>query len=522
MAPNEISPGKSPMKSRFLLIIAFILAAYMAECPEAYAHDAPPPKPAIIDVKNHGASQNKSPSENTKIIQDCIDSMQVGQTLLINGKYRILGLYIDGKNNIRISGNGCLILSGANPKAYIFELKNNIRDIQIDSLELTGENGKGIAFIGNSKDCEAYLSDHYGTRPDMNAAELETKLRIILNNSASQKSAYGQTAIGNNSGQSINNVIFKNLFIHDINIGISLNADLGGEYSNAQVIGNKICNLIGAAPGQGYGIHLAATANCIIKSNTIVNASRHSIYHAKTRNDAGSGTLIQNNTILDHRKSVANSRPPGSTGWIRAAMEICRSKSVLVERNTINACYDTCMCISRDTVQGYSCSNITVTNNQFSNRQNDSPYIVIGEQYASSDYITEGIKITDNTFKASSPGYDVQILQGKNIMFSNNNFFRTGAESNISFIRLGHDAYIFTQSDINQLTFVGNRYSGPPGNSDTVAYFIASKLSDGTSSVNINKNSLKFVSHLWCCGDNNNKNKTISNPNFVLKNKKAK
>lgn len=523
MTPNEISYGNFPMKNKLGLIIAVIVAVHMAKWTESYARNSgdiftataadTPSRPTLIDVRKHGASPTKSPSENTEVIQACINSMQAGQTLLINERYRILGLYIDSKDNIRISGNGCLILSGANSSACIFELRNNIRNIQIDSLELTGENEKGIAFIGNSKDCEIYLRDHYGSRPDMSASELEAKLRIIADNRASQKSTYGQAAIGNNSGQSIHDVIFKNLLIHDINIGISLNADMGGEYNNAQVIGNKIYNLVGAAPGQGYGIHLAGTTNCTIKSNTIVNASRHSIYHAKTRSDAGSGTLIQNNTISDHRKSVACSRVPGSVGWIRAAMDISRSKSVLVERNTFNACYDTCLCISRDTLQGYSCSNVTVTNNQFSNRQNDSPYIVIGEQYASGNYITEGVMVKGNTFKASSPGYDVQILQGKNIVFSGNTFFRAKVTGNVCFVRLGHDAYISAQSDIERITFVGNRYSGPANNSDTIAYFIESKLGGGTSRVNISKNSLKFVPRLWRCGDD----KEIVNPNLVLK-----
>jgi len=511
------------MKNKLWLIVAVIVVAQMTKWTESYAHDNDntftataadiPLQPSNIDVRKHGASPTKSPPENTEAIQSCINSMQAGQTLLINERYRILGLYIDNKDNIRISGNGCLILSGANSSACIFELRNNIRNIQIDSLELAGENEKGIAFIGNSKDCEIYLRDHYGTRSDMSAEELETKLRIITDNRISQKSAYGQAAIGNNSGQSIHDVIFKNLFIHDINIGISLNADLAGEYKNAQVIGNKIYNLLGAAPGQGYGIHLAGTSNCTIKSNTIVNASRHSIYHAKTRSDAGSETLIQNNTISDHRKSVACSRASGSGGWIRAAMDISRSKSILVERNIFNTCYDTCLCISRDTMQGFSCSNVTVIDNQFNKRQNDSPYIVIGEQCASSNYITEGITVTGNTFKASSPGYDVQILQGKNIVFSTNTFSRAKLKSNICFVRLGNDAYISDQSDIDRITFVGNRYSGPANNSDTIAYFIESKLGDGNSAVKISKNSLKFVPCLWrCSGD-----KTITNPNLVLK-----
>ena len=491
----------------FHTIIIFIIAVYFSVFFTSSSSAA-----SIIDVKNYGARSTKSSSENTEIIQACINSMQAGQTLLINGKYQILGLYIDNKNNIRITGKGCLILSGAKPNAYIFELKNNIRNLQIDSLELVGENGKGIAFIGNSKDCEIYLRDHYGANPDLSSAEVETRLRIITDNSSDQKTVYRQTAIGNYSGQSIYNVLFKNLFIHDINVGISLNADLAGEYKNAQVLGNKIYNLPGASSGQGYGIHLAGTNNCTVKRNTIVNASRHSIYHGKTRGDVGSGTLIQNNTISDHRKSVACARVSGATGWIRAAMDVSRSKSVIIEKNTFKACYDTCLYIARDTIQKYSCSNINVTKNKFSDRQNNSPYIVIGEQLASNNYNTEDIMIADNSFKTSSPGYDVLILQGKNIVFSNNTFSRKMISGNICFVCLGNDAYISDSSDIDKITFVGNRYSGSK-KYGTVAYFICSKLANGISNVNIKKNSLKSISHLWRCSNDG----AIVNPNLVLK-----
>ena len=467
----------------------------------------------IIDVKDHGASPNKSPAENTAVIQGCINSMQAGQTLLINERYRMLGLCIDNKDNIRISGKGCLILSGTNASAFIFELRHNIHDIQIDSLELIGENENGIAFIGNGQDRDIYLKDQYGTRPNMSAAELEKRLRIITSNRIGEKSVYHQAAIGSYSGQSISNAVFNNLFIHDINVGISLNADLGGEYSDVQVVSNKISNLPGAAPGQGYGIHLAGTKNCIIKDNTIANASRHAIYHAKSQNGVDSKTLIQGNTILNHRKSVALSRAPSSGGWIRAAMDIARSRSVMVESNTFNACYDTCLYISRDSIQGYSCSNVTVINNHFSARQNDSPYINIGEQFASSNYFTEGVVVASNTFKASCLGYDVQILQGRNINFSYNTFSRTGVSGNLRFIRLGCEAYVSAPSDIDHVTFVGNRYSGPPNISDAIVYFIDPKVAAGSSVINISKNSLKFIPRLWRCSDD----KAIVNPNFVLK-----
>ncbi|MFH1477661.1 MAG: hypothetical protein ABIH24_09265 [Verrucomicrobiota bacterium] len=496
------------MKPIFQIIA--VMAVTMAECAAVPALSGR----AIIDVRDCGASPTNSAARNTEIIQVCIDSLQTGQTLLINEKYRIRGLYIDNKERIRISGKGCLVLSGAGPSAFIFELRNNIRDIQIDSLELIGENEKGVAFTGNRQDRDAYLKDHYATRADMSDAELESALRIIADNNSVQKSVYQQSAIGNYSGNSIHGVIFKNLFIHDINIGISLNADLGGEYSNALVISNKLINLPGAAPGQGYGIHLAGTVNCTIQANTIINTSRHAIYHAKTRGGMDSSTIIQDNVICDHRKSVALSRSlPRERGWIRAALEVTRSRSVLIMGNTFNACYDTCLNIARDGAGGFPCSNITAMNNKFNARQNDSPYINIGEQLALDNCPTENIAIVSNAFTASSAGYDVQILQGKNINFSHNIFSRKGVTGNVRFVRVGFGRYISASADIDRITFVRNRYSGPSGKPDTVVYDIDPKVGAGISAVNISKNSLKSIAHLWSCGDDNK----ITNPNLVLK-----
>ena len=511
------------MKKTFQIIA--VMAVMLAECAtpcmsggsQAAAAAAAAPAlsgRAIIDVRDFGASPTNSAARNTEIIQACIDSLQTGQTLLINGKYRILGLYIDNKERIRISGKGCLVLSGAGPSAFIFELRNNIRDIQIDSLELIGENEKGIAFAGNRQDRDAYLEAQYATRPDMSDAELESALRIITGNNSVQKSVYHQSAIGNYSGQSIHGVIFNNLFIHDINVGISLNADLGGEYSNGLVISNKLINLPGAAPGQGYGIHLAGTVNCVIKANTIANASRHAIYQAKTRGGLDSETIIQDNVICDHRKSVALSRSsPRERGWIRAAMDVARSRSVLITGNTFNACYDTCLCIARDGAGGFPCSNITAVNNKFNARQNDSPYINIGEQLALDNCPTENIAIISNAFTASCAGLDVQILQGKNIHFSHNTFSRKGVTGNVRFVRVGLGLYISAPADIDRITFVRNRYSGPSGNPDTVVYDIDPNVGAGTSMVNISRNSLKSIAHLWSCGDDNK----ITNPNLVLK-----
>jgi len=86
------------MKKQIFQIIA-VIAVTMAECAvpcmsgSSQAAAAPALSGrAIIDVRDCGASPTNSAARNTEIIQACIDSLQTGQTLLINGKYRILGL----------------------------------------------------------------------------------------------------------------------------------------------------------------------------------------------------------------------------------------------------------------------------------------------------------------------------------------------------------------------------------------------------------------------------------------------
>jgi len=185
----------------------------------------------------------------------------------------------------------------------------------------------------------------------------------------------------------------------------------------------------------------------------------------------------------------------------------------MIMGNTFNACYDTCLYIARDGAGGFPCSNITAINNKFNARQNDSPYINIGEQLALDNCPTENIAIISNAFTAACAGYDIQILQGKNIRFAHNTFFREGVKGNVRFVRVGLGRYISASADIDRITFVRNRYSGPSGNPDTVVYDIDPNVGTGTSMVNISRNFLKSIARLWSCGDDNK----ITNPNLVLK-----
>ena len=135
------------------------------------------------------------------------------------------------------------------------------------------------------------------------------------------------------SGTTISNLTIRNNYIHDVSLGVSVNADLGGTIDGFLIEGNRIENVIGSLPGEGYGIHHAngsgAPSNGRIVANTIVGAQRHSIYQAK-----GSAVIIADNTIKNH----GIGRPtPGSA---YPAIAVSRSTDISVIGNIVDGAKD--------------------------------------------------------------------------------------------------------------------------------------------------------------------------------------
>jgi parallel beta helix pectate lyase-like protein len=144
--------------------------------------------------------------------------------------------------------------------------------------------------------------------------------------------ADGQKGFHCQSGQTLSDLRILDNTVESVTIGISLNADLGGAIAGARIEGNLLTNIVGTAPGQGYGIHHSNgsgnPSGVRIAGNFIALAQRHSIYQAR-----GAGVVIEDNVIVRHRQGV-------STGDQRPAISVLRSTDVVVKGNVIDDPWD--------------------------------------------------------------------------------------------------------------------------------------------------------------------------------------
>ena len=382
-------------------------------------------------------------TDDVTTFQAAVTAMSSGSTLFVSKNHKITAaLSIADKSRIRITGPGRIFLSGAATGAYIFQLSGTVDDLEIDSLTLAGDNNTG----------------------------------------------YTQSAIGNASGQTISNVRFHDLKISQINVGISLNADLSGTYDSAWVYNNKFKDIIGTGSGQGYGVHMSNATNAHVYDNEIDNASRHSIYHAK----GGRGNKIHGNTIRNHRRDVF-------TGGFFAALAISRSNEVSAYGNTFVDCYDAQTEVSPETGSAANASNIKVHGNFYYNRKNAVPAVLIGEQAVPTSYFADGVEIHDNTFvevhgSVGSTGA-IRVLNGTEISIRRNRFLMTGISSTARFVELGNASYIsasahFTNSHTTDNEFIAEGSSL----ADVRAVTMDADICTNTSSHDIRRNSYVGVS----------------------------
>lgn len=249
----------------------------------------------------------------------------------------------------------------------------------------------------------------------------------------------------------ISGINISNNHITGFKVGISLNNDTENHtVSDCVVSGNYIENCSGASPGHGYGIHLAHAVDCIISNNTIINSDRHSIYHAY-----GSGNKILNNTILNHRMTVASDLS------LRSAIEISRrSVGLTVKGNTITNCYNAGILVyafphsfesdAVDFTEKYGCcENITIDGNTFVmtgvSIDTGLPSIMLGYLYNGDNtsytdfvnYYVKDVKVINNTFiKASTENLKcIRVDQCRQLTVQSNSFQfnapATGHEKNL-------------------------------------------------------------------------------------------
>lgn len=352
-----------------------------------------------------GASAASSAGTNQAALQRLLTAAPNGSTILISQNFLINdGLQISDKTGLDIHGRGKLTLSGADSGSIIFELAGTVSRLRIAGLELVGEANSG----------------------------------------------WNQEGIGNFSGQTISNVIFEDLTIHDLNIGIDCNAQLSGSFSGGIIRNNRIYNIVGTAGGQGYGITMAKASNLLVDGNTVDNCQRHGIYQVID----GEQVRIVNNIIKNHRSTVAD-------GTVKSAMVVTRGSKAVVMGNQFLDGYDGGLEISHVTSDARDQRGVIVIGNQFINRKNSNHDIFIGEQSAPSSYNTYDVTISGNYFSndfASTTGNgDILVANGNGVFIERNMHRRTGISASSTFIELGHNSYISSSNHCTQ-TIVRHNY----------------------------------------------------------------
>jgi hypothetical protein len=281
-------------------------------------------------------------TDDTEKFNDTIAIAPTHSIIDLCGKsYLIAGLDISNKTHLRIT-NGKLILFGTG--AYGFKLVGTCDRIEIDHVEIQGD---GVL-----------ASSHSG--------------------------------ISNASGQTLTNIKITDNYIHDIVLGISVNANLSGQIQNIQIKDNTVENIFGVDASQGYGIHISQgdltnPVNGEISGNHIINAYRHSIYVAR-----GIGYVVRNNRIKDHRKNASDQSS------VRAAINVSRSQDVVVDGNILMNTY-TCG-IMIDSEAGFPGKNILISNNKINIHQATTNIaLAVGYLSPSTKDAIEGVQVIGNT-----------------------------------------------------------------------------------------------------------------------------
>jgi hypothetical protein len=367
--------------------------------------------------------------DDTTRLQSAINALAYGQTLRIDDFHAVTGLYIEDKSSIKITGNGRVSLSGAASGAYALELVGTISRLEISGIEITGDGNSG----------------------------------------------YTQTAIGNDSGQTISDVTFSGLLIRNINVGISCNAYLSGTYDNAVIENVTLRNILGTVSGSGYGVHVARASDVRVSAVVVDNASRHAFYQA-----AGDdvGNIYANCVIRNHRSGVAEDA-------LRAAFVVARSSGVTLDTIFFIDGYDGGLEIAQETVSSSNCSKVIVTNCQFINRQNVVPSITIGEQAIPGSYNVSDATITNCKFfedyDVCLGGPTIKILNGLRLTLSECSLRRTNAGTTTgAFAEIGDSLYASNSGDIGDIIVQDNQVDADAQAGGSFAFYISTPLCTGS------------------------------------------
>lgn len=240
--------------------------------------------------------------------------------------------------------------------------------------------------------------------------------------SAVRKRTAKQIAIGNYSGVIGRRLTYAGWVVDGVNVGISVNAHLGGSMDDVRVLGCRVDNALGTVSGSGYAFNAAGATNMLWMDNSARNAERHSFYQGWTHKDRVSNIRLVGNIALDHRKDVAD-------GSMRCAFVVSRSHGVVLADNSCHEGYDGALEVSMVNTDpapnaNSDCYDILVKGFVGSGRRNVTPYLCIGEQAASTDYMLRNVlfeNLSLHTDHGFSPVYgpDVWMLNGQDVEFRN-------------------------------------------------------------------------------------------------------
>ncbi|HEY2860239.1 MAG TPA: right-handed parallel beta-helix repeat-containing protein [Terracidiphilus sp.] len=216
------------------------------------------------------------------------------------------------------------------------------------------------------------------------------------------------------SGANLKNIVIRKNYVHDVSIGISLNADLGGTLDGFLIAENRVEDVIGTIAGYGYGIHDAngsgKLSNGRIVANTLIDCQRNSIYQAK-----GSGIFIANNTILNH----GGNRPRQSSPF--TGIQVARGSDIVVTGNVVEGASDGSIYVGTD--RKVPMHDITIIGNKFIDPRGALPVMTIGSPDPATDGYPEQVAVVGNTFVVKGARIlSVQINSGKQINIVGNSF----------------------------------------------------------------------------------------------------
>lgn len=388
-------------------------------------------------------------ANDTGTIQDAIRAAAVGETVTLSpGSYSVsgAGITIDKSLTFAMS-KGTTLVCSASPACITISDASGVR------IE-----GGIIALTESSSNITAIYP--HGTVSDLTVEGVT----VVGTGRAADGTHGHQRGFWNQSGQTLSDIRILHSAFRDVTLGISLNAESSGSVTGAVVDGNDISDVYGGSPGQGYGIHHAngsGNASLVrITNNTIRGTQRHSIYQAK-----GSDVVIAENSIASHRATLA---PGDSRGVARFAINVARSRNVVVMGNTIANSYDGAIGVWGTEDANWPDSDITITGNVVSNWRS-FPALTIGTANPPAETEPTSIIVSGNVFAQDMNLADAYtqaafIYGGKQVSIIGNHVRFAGLSGiGYGFFLHGSGETSGTANYTDDIRFLGNQLVGDGG-----------------------------------------------------------